>query len=126
MRMLVARYRDARRIHTIVLRSPQQQGTPAGAYVQKTLTRLKTQLAADQIQLGLLRARQRHGGVAKIGTRIHPARVQPKRIKIIRQVVVKLHLARILRHGVHRHRSRTRQHLVPPVMARVLHRVARQ
>ena len=67
MRILVGRQRDAGRINAVMLGSPQQQRAPAGADVQETLARLEHQLAADVVELGLLRLRQGHAAVAVIG-----------------------------------------------------------
>ena len=58
MRMLVARQRDARGIHAVVLGSPQQQAAPAGADVEEALALAQLQLAADVVELGLLRLGQ--------------------------------------------------------------------
>ena len=60
MRMLVLRQRDAGGVDAVVLRRPHQQAAPAGADVQELLAGLEHQLAADVVELGFLRLRQRH------------------------------------------------------------------
>ena len=39
---------------------------------------LQHQLAADMVELGFLRLRQRHVGVAVVGAGVHPARIEPQ------------------------------------------------
>ena len=58
MRMLVARQRDAGCIHPVMFGRPQQQAAPARPNVQKPVARLQLQLAADVVELGLLRLGQ--------------------------------------------------------------------
>ncbi|MCY1384676.1 hypothetical protein D9M69_729640 [compost metagenome] len=67
MRMLVLRQRDARGVHAVVLGGPQQQRAPAGTDVQVTLAGLQHELAADVVELGLLRLCQRELGRAEVG-----------------------------------------------------------
>ena len=67
MRMLIARQRDARGVHAVVLGRPQQQAAPARADVQEPVPGLQLQLAADVVELGLLRLGQRKGLRAEIG-----------------------------------------------------------
>ena len=83
MHVLVVRQRDAGGVHAVVLGGPQQQPAPARADVQKTLARLQPQLAADVLQLGLLRLRQCHLRVLVIGARIHAPWIEPQRVKIV-------------------------------------------
>ena len=82
-------------VHAVVLGRPQQQAAPAGADVEEALALAQHQLAADVVELGLLRLRQRHVGVAVVGARVHPPRVEPQRIEVVRHVVVELHLPRV-------------------------------
>ena len=61
-------------LHAVVLGRPQQQAAPAGADVEEALALAQHQLAADMVELGLLRLRQRHAGVAVVGARVDAPR----------------------------------------------------
>ena len=95
MRVLVLRQRDAVRPHAVVLGGPQQQAAPAGADVEEALALAQHQLAADVVELGLLRLASGIAGVAEVGARIDAPRVEPERVEVVRDVVVKLHLVGI-------------------------------
>ncbi|MNS61036.1 hypothetical protein D3C72_940520 [compost metagenome] len=120
--MLVLGQRDARSPNAIVLCRPQQQAPPARAHIQKALARLQAQLAADQIELGLLGLRHIEIGLRVIRTRVDTARIEPQRIELVGDVVMKLDLLRILGQGVQGRRARARQQAAPPRRAR-RHRV---
>jgi len=49
-----------------VLGRPQQQGAPSGADVEVALAGLQHQLAADVVELGFLRLRQREVGRTEV------------------------------------------------------------
>ncbi|MPM21501.1 hypothetical protein SDC9_67945 [bioreactor metagenome] len=51
-----------------MLGGPPQQATPARTHIQKTLAGLQVQLAADVVELGLLRLRQTERWIAVIRT----------------------------------------------------------
>src|SRR5262249_18596599 len=52
---LMLRKRDPRGIHTVLLRRPEDEGTPAAADVEQRLARHEPELAADVVELFLLR-----------------------------------------------------------------------
>ena len=62
---------------------------------RKRSPRAQHQLAADVVELGFLRLRQRHAGVAEIGARIDAPRIEPERVEVVRDVVVELDLPRV-------------------------------
>ena len=115
MRMLVAAERDAVGAHAVVLGRPQQQRAPAGADVEKALALAQHELAADVVELGLLRLRQRQPGGAEVGARVHALRVEPQRVERIGHVVVELHLLGVQVRLVARLGERERAALAPPV-----------
>ncbi|MCY1366784.1 hypothetical protein D9M69_536900 [compost metagenome] len=67
VRVLVLRQGDARGVHAVVLGRPHQQRAPARADVQVALAGLQHELAADVVELGFLRLRQRELGRAEVG-----------------------------------------------------------
>ncbi|MCY1550216.1 hypothetical protein D9M68_864520 [compost metagenome] len=67
MRVLVLRQRDAGGLHAVVLGRPEQQPAPAGADVEEALALAQHELAADVVELGFLRLRQRELGRAEVG-----------------------------------------------------------
>ena len=67
VRMLVLGQSDAGGVDAVVFGRPQQQAAPSRADVQETLAFVQPQLAADMVELGFLRLRQRHAGIAVIG-----------------------------------------------------------
>ncbi|MCY1303542.1 hypothetical protein D9M70_532540 [compost metagenome] len=100
VRVLVARQRNAGGIDAIVLGGPEQQPAPPCAHVQEAFAVPQAQFAADVVQLGLLGLGQRHAGLAEVGAGVHPARVQPKRVEIVGQVVMEFDLLRVALHRV--------------------------
>ena len=98
---LVARQRDAMGVHAIMLGRPEDQPAPAGAYVPEALARLELELFADVIELGLLRLRQAHALLFVVSAGIDAARVQPQRVEIVGEIVMKLNLLGIAGQRVH-------------------------
>src|SRR5206468_12298673 len=80
---------DAQCRDVVVLRGVHDQSAPSTADVEQTLTRLQTQLAADEVELGFLRTLQIVVVMREVGARVHHARIQPERVKRIANVVVK-------------------------------------
>ena len=63
---LIVRQRDAARLNAVMLGCPQDQPAPAATDVEQAFAGLEIQLAADVIQLGLLRRIQaQSSGVLK-------------------------------------------------------------
>ena len=64
--------RDVERLHprSIMLRHMQRQRAPAAPGFDDGVPWLKSQLAADEIELGMLRLVERHPRVGKIGARL--------------------------------------------------------
>jgi hypothetical protein len=65
--VLVAAERDTVGLHAIVLGSVDKQAAPARTDVQEALAAPQHQLAADVVELGLLRLRERHAAIAEVG-----------------------------------------------------------
>jgi len=124
--MLIVRQRNPGSLHTIVFGSPQQQPAPASPNIQETFSRLQPQLAADMVELGFLGLSQRHLRFAVIGTRIHPARIQPEGIEGIGQVIVEFDLSRIAVHRVPPHRHQPAYQFRQPTTTGGLNRGTRQ
>jgi hypothetical protein len=64
------------------------QPAPAAADVQQPLAGLQAQLAADVVQLALLRGVQVVVGRLEVGARIDHAPVEPQRVEVVRDVVM--------------------------------------
>ena len=66
--------------------------------VEKTLTGLEAKLAADQIELGLLRRIERISRRAEIGARVNHSLIEPQLIEVVADIVVVMDRGRIA-HG---------------------------
>ena len=80
---------DAVGIDAIMLRRPAHHGTPAAADIQKALTQLQAQFAANMVQLVALRLLQCVGRGFKISTGVNHLLVQPEFVKRVGHVVMK-------------------------------------
>src|SRR5712691_2650572 len=82
------RQRHPVRRDAVVLRGPDGEAAPAAADVEKRLPRLEPELAADEIDLVLLRLLELAVGVAVVGARVEHERVEEQGVEIVRHVVV--------------------------------------
>ena len=82
------RERHAERAHAVAGRGVQDERAPATADVEQALTRLQAQLAADQLELALLRALERVAGVREVGAGVDEARPEQQLVEAVRDVVV--------------------------------------
>jgi len=96
MRMLVIRQGDAHRMHAIAFRRMQDQARPSRSRCRELLVGLEIELAADVVELGLLRGVQAHVRGLEIGAGIDPPRIHPQAVKIVGNVVVILDVPAVL------------------------------
>src|SRR5690349_21506895 len=66
---------------TIATRGVHDEAAPAAAYVEEPLAGREPQLAADEIELRLLRLVQIVGVARKVGARVDHLRVEPERVE---------------------------------------------
>src|SRR5262245_58821080 len=81
--------RDANRLHSIVPRCVKNQPAPTAADIEQALSRRESQLAADVIELLLLRHIEAVILRPEIRAGIYHRLIQPKFVEVIRKVVVK-------------------------------------
>src|SRR5215471_1202688 len=86
--VLVARQRYSQRARLEAARRPDRQRAPAAAYVEKALAGLKAQLAADVVELLLLRAIEGVVRAPEVGAGIDAVRVEPQAVELVAHVVV--------------------------------------
>src|SRR5579875_1983931 len=87
-RRLRPRQRDAGRAHAVVLGGVQHERAPAAADVEEPLPGLQRELAADHVELALLRVLEGVRGVAEVGTRVDEARSEHEPVEVVGDVVV--------------------------------------
>ena len=80
--------RDADAAHAVVLGGVQEQRPPAAADVEQALARLEPQLAADDLELALLRGLERLVGRREVRARVDEARPEEAAVERVRDVVV--------------------------------------
>src|SRR5215469_11105871 len=86
---LLLAQRDANCMDPVIAGSMQDQAAPPTADIQQALARPQPKFAADVIQLLLLRSIEGILSRVEICAGIHHAAVQPKLVKLVRNVVVK-------------------------------------
>jgi len=79
---------DTKGIDAIVGGSVENQSSPAATYVEKTISGTEAQFSTDVVELGDLRGVEAGGGRREVSTGVDHARVKPKRVKVIREIVV--------------------------------------
>src|SRR5439155_10656103 len=81
---LIGRKRNTGRFDAVVLRSPEDQAAPPAADVKQRLAGRQAELAADVVELVLLRVVERVALGAEIRARIDHPRVEPKPVERVR------------------------------------------
>ena len=89
-RHLLARHGVADDVGAVLLGGERREAGPAAAEVQHAHPRAQADLAADQIQLGLLGGVQGVGAFVSVGARVDHARVEHRLVQIVADVVVLL------------------------------------
>src|SRR5262245_15481876 len=84
-----------KRFGAIMLSRPNDEPAPATADVEKTLTRLQHELAADVIELLLLSEIQRIVRMLEVSTGVDAFAIEPKPVEIIADVIVLLDVAAV-------------------------------
>ena len=86
---LLARNRYAHTFHTVAPRGVRHEAAPAAADVEHAHAWFEAKLAADQVELGHLRLRQRMG-IAPVATGVRHRRVEHRFVEVVAEVVVRL------------------------------------
>src|SRR5258708_36120593 len=81
----------------VLLRGMDEESDPHAADVEQIFPASQRQLAADMVELCLLRSVEIHFRSLEIGTRVHHGPIQPDRIELVRDVVMKMNGIAILR-----------------------------
>jgi hypothetical protein len=82
---------DAQGLDAIALSGVADQPAPAAADVQQPLTGAQAQLAADQLQFGLLRLVEGLAARREVGAGVDHAPVQPQGIEVVAQIIMVAH-----------------------------------
>jgi hypothetical protein len=76
------------RRNAVVLRRPDREPAPAAADVEECLAGLQPELAADEIDLVLLRLLELAVRIAIVGAGVEHERVQEQGVEVVRDIVV--------------------------------------
>src|SRR5438309_3974952 len=85
---LGARESDSVRLDTVVLGRPDGEPSPSAADVEHGLTGLETELAADEIDLVLLRLLELTVGLAVVRAGVEHEGIEEERVELVRDIVV--------------------------------------
>ena len=87
------------RAHAVIPRGVTDERAPAAADVEKALARLQPQLAADHVELVVLRSREVIVRLAEIGAGVDHLGIEKELVERVREVVVVVNVLAVSRLG---------------------------